>query len=116
MARAEDLVDLDRLGHRLAGGERGDRVVRGEALDAEVVELLAHFLRVGDRPGEVWGVELDDLIADAGDGLERVGEIAGELAAHGVELDPDGVGSLERLRRAWRSVFRAGRLGEGLRP
>ena len=74
-----------------------ERVVRREAAEAEVVQPSADFLRVRERPAEVRRVKLDDLVADLCDRAQRVGQVASELTANGVELDADGV-LFRRLR------------------
>ena len=89
--RAKNLVELDRAAHRLAGRERRETIVRRVAAQPEILELPANIFGERKRPPEIRRVELDALVAELGDGLERLGEILSEFATDGVELDADGI-------------------------
>ena len=100
---ADDLIELDGLGHAV-GGNRLRAVVGRQALDAEVVEELADVLRLFGGPAVVRRVELDDLVAHLGDGADRAGQVFHEVASNRVQLDADGdlLGLGERRRRGER--------------
>ena len=85
---ADDLIELDRL-LQAVGRERRRAVVRRAALDAQVVEQLAHVLRRRGRPVEVRRVELDDLVAHLRNGGHGAGQILRQLGPHRIELEPD---------------------------
>ena len=85
-----DLVELNGLGHGIAGCKGFDVIVCRVAAQADIVQEGADGLGVGRLPIEIRGIELNNLISHAGDFLQRVWEIARQFSADGIEFQADG--------------------------
>ena len=85
---ADNLVQLDCLGQSF-GGEGRRIVVRGVALDAEIVQQLAHFLGFGGRPPEIRCVKFDHLVTHLRHRAHRARQVFHQLIADRIELQSD---------------------------
>ena len=87
--RAEDLVQLDRLCHRVAGRERSECVVCRMATQPEVVQLGADLLRERKCPREIRCVEFHHAISHRGYRVQGARKVPGQFASYGIEFQPD---------------------------
>ena len=68
-------------------------IMGGEAVDAEIIEELAHLLRLGFAPLEIGSVKLDALVAHLGDSAHRPLWILFKGFANGIQFEANRNGS-----------------------
>ena len=86
----DDLVEFNRLGHRIARRERLDVVMRRIAAQAEIVHQAADFLGIRHRPVIIGRIKLHHFIADLGDRAERVRQVACQFSPYRIKFKADG--------------------------
>jgi len=90
-AAAEHLVEFDGVGHGVPRFEGREVVVGGITAQAEIVHERANLFGIGNFPIAIGRVELDDRVADLGDGPESFRQVGGELAAHRIQFKSNGI-------------------------